>query len=389
MIDLKMTNAGDYMNKQVNFDNVIDALHELGLDGLKERYGIKHSQNPDFPNLYVLNYDQIESSKVKDHPVVKQCRSLVVRYDDLSWRIESHSFDRFFNHGEVQNQPDVTECHAYEKVDGSLVSVWFNKDSQKWLYRTKSMIMPGDDAQMISGRKWKELIESVIIGPFDDKDCTYIFEVVSRDNRVVTRYDDDGAYLLAVRNNKTGDYFNNSNVKDVYSKMSRISSKVYLPKRYDFDTIDHCLVAVKELPNLEEGYVMYNYYNEPVMKVKSPAYVAAHRLRGESVLTPKRIFEMIRIGEDEEYLTIFPEDSEAFGKATEQYEARIYEMYTCWYDRLQYIKDQKEFALEVMKLCPQYQGFMFQKKNKPELSFSDMAYELHINKFLQIFGFKE
>jgi T4 RnlA family RNA ligase len=386
-MDLKMTNAADYVKESAaaDFTDVIDALNAIGTDGLTERYGIKVSQNENYPNLYVLNYHQIDSAKFKDHPVVVQCRSLVVEYVDLEWRIASRAFDRFFNYGEMANDEyeNINELIAYEKVDGSLVSV-FNYNGE-WLYRTKSMLMPAAEMQMTSGRSWKELIESTINRDcLTNTDATYIFEVVSRDNRVVTRYDGDQAYLLAMRNNKSGRYA-------CYKSLARVAAislkDILIPHIYKFKTMEDCLKSSTELPNLEEGYVMYNKFDVPVMKIKSPAYVAAHRLRGESVLTPKRILEMYRIGEDAEYLAIFPEDAEAFGEVAIRFEGMIDDLSSLWYDKFQYIQDQKEYALEVMKDCKQYQGFMFQKKKNRDMSFVEMSDKLPINKLVELLGY--
>tara|TARA_R110000868_G_scaffold297179_2_gene557482 strand:- start:12 stop:1187 length:1176 start_codon:yes stop_codon:yes gene_type:complete len=391
-MDLKMTNAGDYMKEP---DNIIDALYEYGLNGIKEKYGIKHHHNELYPNLFVLNYDQIDSSKVKDHPVVVQCRSLVVEYTGYDpfdegnhWRIVSRAFDRFFNYGENATGEvfNINELTAYEKVDGSLVSVFYYNG--EWLYRTKSMLMPAEEMQMNSGRSWKELIESTIdLDTPKSIACTYIYEICSRDNRVVVRYDGDSAYLLAIRGNKTGCYVHQHELVKVAH-----NSRARLPKSYTFKTMQDCLTASTELPNLEEGYVMYNADSVPIMKVKSPAYVAAHRLRGESVLTPKRILEMMRIGEADEYLAIFPEDYVPFDEVAIRFEAMIDELYSLWYDKFCNIEDQKEYALEVMKDCKQYQGLMFQKKkgreNNSGKSFNEMIDKMPINKLVELLGYK-
>ncbi|MBM68173.1 MAG: hypothetical protein CME43_01905 [Haliea sp.] len=187
----------------------IKYLNEFGLDKLQQELGIKVSQNENYPDLYVLNYDQIKSPKY--HPIVIECRSLVVRLEGDEYFVESRSFDRFFNYGEIEGQPDdVENMVAYQKIDGSLVSVWKN-EKYGWLYRTRSMIMPSVEV-CINGYKlsWKELIESVI--NFDKLeeipiiDHTYIFEVVSPENRVVTPYSQREAFLLSIRSNIDGNY---------------------------------------------------------------------------------------------------------------------------------------------------------------------------------------
>lgn len=362
--------------------NTIDTLNEIGTEGLLETFGISASQNEKYPNLYVLNYSQIDSHKYRTHPVVCECRSLLVERSQNNWRLLSRSFDRFFNWGEVEYNGDVTKLRAYEKIDGSLVSVSYYEG--EWLYRTKSMLMPAENMRMATGRSWKELIESCIIGPFNLKDHTYIFEIVSRDNRVVTKYDNDTAYLLAVRNNESGEYLSNIDYGRELKLLQKTSSRIQMPRIFEFNTIEKCLESVNELPNLEEGYVMVDHNNVPVIKLKSLAYVAAHRLRGECTPTPKRIVEMIRINEVDEYLSIFPEDSEMFGKwiTAREHIEREFKKYNSHFSEIQ---DQKAFAQSVLADCPHLQGFLFTARKKSELfDFTSEFNQISISKAVNL-----
>lgn len=187
---------------------VLEYLNTYGLEKLVEEYSIKVSVDERFPELLVLNYNQIDSPK--NHPIVRECRSLVVKeeLDGNTYSVVSRAFDRFFNQGENDSTFDLSKLKLFEKVDGSLVSVFYD-EKYGWLYRTKSMIMPELSVQGWE-RTWKELIESALNWKdvcFNrlEKDVTYIFEVVSRENRVVVKYDSDKAYLLSARR-KDGTY---------------------------------------------------------------------------------------------------------------------------------------------------------------------------------------
>lgn len=359
--------------------SVLSFLNRYGIGQLQKSFGIKVTGNFDYPYLYVLNYDQIKSAKYKDHSVVMECRSLVVEspWQSNSWRIVSRSFDRFFNEGEIEHEYDIFQLTAYEKIDGSLVSFFYHNG--EWLYRTKSMLMPGYSDCMPSGRSWKELIESTIQADLLVKSATYIFEIVSSDNRVVTRYPGDQAYLLAMRVNDSGEYISNVLLERALSSMPRIKA----PKMFKFDTMEHVLESVKSLPNLEEGYVMYDMLNQPVLKIKSPAYVAAHRLRGDSVLTPKRILEMIFIGESDEYLAIFPEDELPFREMALKINSLLRHLGAGWAE-FRDIEDQKEYALAVMDKFEPFQSLFFMKRLYPEKSFESLWKRLHIKKALKI-----
>ena len=321
----------------MNVLNYLNSLEvstaEQALEHLTAEYGVKVSVNEKYPDLFCLNYDQIESPKRE--PIVIECRSLVLKLVDGKFDVASRSFDRFFNYGETDEEYDIKDLVAYEKIDGSLVTLFVHNG--EILYRTRSMIMPDDSLKINGGNlSWKELIESTIIDSigYVDGQCSYIFEVVSPENRVVTRYADRKAFLLAIRENKTG----------VYLPLAS-NGLCRVPRKYQFDTIEHCLQSSRELRNLEEGFVMY-LDGTPVMKIKNPAYVAAHHLRGEGALSNKRIMDLIIINETDEYLSIFPEDAERFQPFIDAYNTGL-KTSAHVYDTYAHIEDQKEFALKV------------------------------------------
>lgn len=327
---------------------VLKYLQTHSLQELCDEFSIKVSQNELYPELYVLNYNQIDSPKA--HPIVLECRSLVLGSVDQgkTFFVVSRAFDRFFNYSENGYSPDISKLTCYEKLDGSLVSVFNYKG--EWLYRTKSMIMPTLQINGF-GTTWKELIESSINWSelpinYMNTAKTYIFEVVGLENRVVVRYLNNGAFLLAKRDNHTG----------VYSEVGNSSFK--LPRKYTFSSTEECMASVKELPNLEEGYVAYNEFGVPVCKIKSPAYLVAHRIKGEG-LTPKRIRELVVINEQDEYLAVFPEDKKYFTNYIESWNGikdKCIEVMSATAN----VINQKEFAL-LVKDYP-YCGVLFTAK---------------------------
>lgn len=358
--------------------NVIQYLNDYGMGMLVEEFKIKVTESPEY-GLYVLNYDQIDSPK--NHPITNECRSLVVTETSLGWEVVSRSFDRFFNYGEIQeDKHDINTMTAYEKVDGSIVSLfcW----NGEWLYRTRSMIMP---TSQVNGwdKTWKELIEPVLLDKGfreynHDTTLTYIFEVVGVENRVVTRYEESAAYLLAVRRNDNGFYYS----PEVFNPELRGWK---LPKKYTFDTFEHCLQSAKDLRDLNEGYVLYDQFGVPKVKVKNPAYVAAHLLRGEG-LNPKRIMQLIFMNEVDEYLSIFPEDTKHFEQYRIAYGELQHDIVTIYHFHTK-IERQKDFALKVKDYC--YSGVLFsarkQKKDPLDVLHSmDESYKIKLlTQFMQ------
>ena len=104
------------------------------------------------------------------------------------------------------------------------------------------------------------------------------------------------------------------------------------------------------------------------MKIKSPAYLAAHRLRGELVLSGKRIMDMLFIGEEDEYLAIFPEDAEKFRPYEEAYGLAVATCWSVWAD-IFLIQDQKEYALKVKDLP--LASLLFTKKRNRDFTFQE------------------
>lgn len=289
-------------------DNSDLAEPENVLVVLESTSGIKYNI---WEDLVVLNYCQIKSDK--SCQMVQECRSLVLELG--TWEVVSRSFDRFFNVGETQApEIDVTECTAYEKVDGSLIGIFNWKG--RWLYRTRSMIMPDTVINgNLEGITWKDRIEEAMkvfnTNSLEDlkvlEDFTFICELTCRENRVVTKYAclDGLLTLLSIRVNSSGYYSHIANSVLAYELGFRS------PRVYQFTTMEECMTAAKELRNLEEGFVLYKD-GVPQAKCKNPAYVAAHRLRGEGCLTEKRVLDLIVMNETDEYLSIFPEDQESF-----------------------------------------------------------------------------
>lgn len=329
---------------------------ESALVGIEERFGIKNSYNEKY-SLWVLNYDQIKSSKHKFEKIVCECRSLAINFDGGKFNVVSRSFSRFFNYGEKKVPHRINNLIAYEKLDGSLVTM-FNYNGE-WLYRTKSMIMPETSINGF-GTTWKEIIEEALnfkevskglLGAMClPESCDFIFEVCSPENRVVTRYKGRTATLLAIRT-PLGTYLSPE-------KCDLIASNYgwNRPKVWTFTNWESCLESAKDLRNLEEGFVMYNSKGVPQCKVKNPAYVAAHFLRGEGILTPKRIVDLILMGEVEEYLSVFPEDTDVLVPYIEAYKAVLKDitlvnsLFSGEPTGELFIATQKDFALTVKNL---------------------------------------
>ncbi|URC15315.1 RNA ligase [Paraglaciecola Antarctic GD virus 1] len=341
----------EYLNKVMKDGGYWNA--EEVLEFLTSQYGIKVKYNEEY-ELYVLNYSQIDSPKL--NPMVMECRSLVIEFTGSEFLVVSRAFDRFFNYGEGDAKfTNIQLLEIYEKLDGSLITVFNHKGT--WLYRTKAMIMPIITINGLTAT-WNELIEEALnwkqieFGSLRPN-CSYIFEVTAPDNRVVVRYAERGATLLAIRNNDHGTYLDS-----VFRQSYASVFGAKLPRQYQLKTFDDAMQAAKDLPKLEEGYVMY-LDGAPVVKLKNPAYVAAHHLRGEG-LNPTRLMDLIIMNEVDEYLSVFPEDKDMFKPYVKSHSVLMeYAQYL--FDISKDIVSQKDFALRV-KDTP-VSGLLFSMRN--------------------------
>lgn len=331
-------------------------LKTFGIEKLQSELGIKVKLYED-EGLMVLNYSQVDSPK--SHPVVMECRGLIL---DLDFNVVSRSMDRFFNLGEVpetQAHINLKEAVLYEKVDGSLIRIYNYKGT--WYIATRGMAFA---EATVNGFNitFKDLVLKALgcnDQEFQDKcnlwfnpDITYICEITSTENRCVKSYTGYTLWYLASRSNTTYEYLDSSDSAHVFG--------LSFPKPYSFQSIEDIQEDVKTLKNLDEGYVLYQGMI-PVCKIKSPAYCAVHLLRGEG-LNPKRVCELVLTGEQEEYLTYFPEDRLFIQQYVDKLNDTVSKLESS-YEEFKHLEDQKEFAMSVKSVVGSGVLFMARKLN--------------------------
>lgn len=321
---------------------VIEFIKQHGTQALTEQLGISVKYVDD---LIVLNYNQIESPKT--HPIVMECRSLILEAGTL--KVVSRSFDRFFNYGEALNvmpEIDWATATAYEKVDGSLIKFYHHKGH--WFISTKGT-HDGDSDCMGYGVTFQELVWKALDVKNDYEfqvicneatlhpDFTYIFELTSVENRVVRRYEGYKLHLLAVRDNDSGKFID----CDYEIQCVKHGLGVEKAQGYTFASAEECIRAAAALKNLDEGYVVYQN-GVPVAKIKSPAYVAVHHIRGEG-LNPKRIMQLVLTNEQDEYLQYFPDDRVVMQPYIDAKQNLDLDL-VATYNATKHIENQKDFA---------------------------------------------
>jgi hypothetical protein len=333
--------------------NVVEYLKANGLQALVDEFKIIVQE---YLDRVTLNYNQIESPRF--HPICDECRGLILRKD--TWEVLSRAFDRFYNVGEGESYKNIviSESVIYEKLDGSCISLYH--DGEKWNVATRKMAYA--EGQTTFGMTFAELFNqakaNLNIGNMMscneedgfiplDKGFTFIFELTSPANRVVTPYSETKITLIGARNKITGIEFGNEELDDLAGVM-----EVSRPKVYNLTSLEDIIKAANELGSMEEGFVIAQETPDGILraKCKNGKYLAIAHLRENGGMSPKNILHLVRNNDHHEYLSYFKEDKPYFDIVEEIYNESVSRIKDI-YNRCQDISLQKTFALTIMPQC--------------------------------------
>jgi hypothetical protein len=267
-------------------------------------------------DFILLKYNQIDSDFTNE--IVRECRGLIL---DKNFKPVCVPFFKFGNYGETYcPEIDWKSARVQEKVDGSLIKVWFY--DEQWRVSTNGSIdaYTSDIGQSIFSVL--DIPYKTFGGLFDkakencgldfnrlDTHKTYMFELVSPYNKVVIPYKDIAIYHIGTRNNDTLEELD----EDI---------GVQKPKHYDLHTLEDCIETASKMPYSEEGYVVVDK-NWNRVKIKSPQYVAVHHLKNNGDLNISSLVQLVRANEIAEFCTYFPEYKEYIIKLKEKTEEVI------------------------------------------------------------------
>jgi len=320
-----------------------------------EEFGIKIKE---YPDRLMLNYDQLNSPKM--HPMTQECRGLILRPDNFA--VMARSFDRFFNLGEggtSEKTFPINLATAFEKLDGSLITIYW--DGEKWCASTRGLAFAEGTVPYGDGTFF-ELVEKAFGRSLQDemktlnRHLSYAFELTSPFNRVVTRYPAVKMTLLGIRHNDNGKELSPSQCD-----LAALQWGWNRPKVYRFDTADDVLASLKNLPALDEGYVLAVFDEQTRtylrVKVKNPSYLAVAHMRSNEGLSVKSVIKLVFAGDEPEYLTYYPEDAPVFVPWQNAFQKLLAAVNTAW-EANKGIIEQKDFALAVKDTG--FSGILFQ-----------------------------
>lgn len=286
----------EYLNK--NF------LCEDGVENhFYEKFGVNVSK---FENFYLFKYDQILANW--NEKIVSECRGIILQKTDV-WNYVSIPFQKFFNLQEgrceffddKKFETNVKNIKLFEKLDGSCIQLWF--DGNDWRASTLGSIQTasvGDFDFSFSDLFWKIFNNS----GFDKKNLvvgyTYIFELWSKYNQVVTQYEEEMIVLLGVRNLETFEIngLKEEQIKEMFPNIRRpICLDIsFRTKEELYQIVEKLSEDEERFGKIPEGFVGY-FSERPAFKVKNQRYCQAHKiLTGDRQYVLKNIVASVFCG---------------------------------------------------------------------------------------------
>ena len=228
----------------------LEILEKYRLDGLL--YKQKHPEH----DLLIWNYTPTVQYEQKWDYITKQCRGLVTDNNGVivSWclkkfhNMEEHSFDMIPNES----------FEVFDKLDGSYISLFTYKD--EIIINSRGSF--NSDVSKLAENVFKEKYKNKVT---INSKITYIFELISPDNRIVLLYPENDLVLLTAFD-KEGvelDIYN-----DVFDGFNRVKKHDGIK---DFKTLKN------KISNDEEGYVI-RFKSGFRMKIKGDEYIRLHSI---------------------------------------------------------------------------------------------------------------
>ena len=146
----------------------------------------KHSEY----NIWILNYSPKAQSKKFWDDYTMSCRGMVI---DAEGNILARPFQKFKNFEE--HDPSEIDMSIpfviYEKMDGSLIIVFYYEPKMEWIVASRGSFISEQsiEAKKMIGSKTEKF----------QKDCTYLFEVLYPENRIVVNYGDRRELVFLLR----------------------------------------------------------------------------------------------------------------------------------------------------------------------------------------------
>ena len=254
-----------------------------------------------------------------------------------------------------------------EKVDGSLIRFFY--DNEEWHIATNGQIDAFEISINDEGLTFGDLVFKALGGQEQfskltyllDRNFTYMFELVSPITQVVIPYPNTELYYLGARDMIT---MREDRLKD-NSIMVKFGIKQ--PKYYaTIHDIDECIRNANEMGKDNEGFVVVDdCYNR--IKVKSPEYLCAAKLNNNNKITIKRVVEMMREEQLDDFIAYCPQHEEMVNKVIGALKEMEEECVKEWEEVKEFAcKEKKEFVSIVKSKGVKWPNYLYWKYSNSE-----------------------
>lgn len=219
------------------------------------------NKHPEY-DIWILNYSpKVQSKKFWDEYTLS-CRGLVI---DADGNILARPFQKFKNYEEYQSSEIdwSQDFDVFEKMDGSFIILFYYEPRMTWIVASRGSFI---SEQCLEAQKMLD------VGVFHKlrKDCTYLFEVLYPENRIVVDYGNRRELVLLARiETLIGAELYYDDLVGTYSKYFTIVKKL------NIKTFSEVLEYQKSNRNNEEGAVV-RFLNGFRIKIKFSEYVRLH-----------------------------------------------------------------------------------------------------------------
>ena len=222
---------------------------------LKENGFLQMKKHLEYP-LYILNYTSKTQYQQRWCKELVHARGLIVTEDG---EIIARPLPKFFNHHEITELGELQKQNyeLFKKMDGSLVIMFYYKD--KCIFCTRGSFISQQ------ALKAKEIFKKKYTDEDVNKECTYCFEVIYSQNKIVVDYGVlEDLFLISIIHTKTG---KNVNIDQAgFNTVQKIATNGVCYTEW----IQHNVVN-------EEGYVMRFIDDNLRIKIKFANYVEKHK----------------------------------------------------------------------------------------------------------------
>lgn len=379
-------NISDWQQKLNDFPYYVSAVQCKLID---------MNGNIKFPNLYMLSYSQFNSDF--NNPIVKACRGCIVEVINDKAKMICTPFYKFGNYGESYcDNIDWNTAKVLDKVDGSLLKLFNYNDEWIWVTNNgwnieallqERLISSFKEIETDDAKSFNDLKEYALSTLFTnqeledwynnlDKDYTYMFELISPNNRILCDYSHTELYFLGKRNRNTyletnyDDLCNDNNFK----KFKKV-------KQFDLHDINSVLALCNSYDTIEkEGVVICDAeFNR--IKIKCAHYLKLKYIRNECIYNKNKLYIHLQDGNLDDIYNIFPEQKVIFNEIVEVKNKalkNLNKIYDFTINEYSKYNSRKDFAIYINQNYPEFNFLFFTALQNKEMlynRFNKLSYD--------------